>query len=419
MKFSRTTYALLLASSVALSAAFINPTPTLSASTRNEFRLAATVDKTEEETTKVNGSNDKSPSFSERFTNSGVASAAAMATAAVNAAVSMKTLEAPDVDKSYISLDKESAAELDEEGLPRVYDKDLIEKYWAKERGALNRRWGDFVGKAVPFLTKLTTLFIRDGKIEDKEIPALSRQARMDLQDLGATFIKAGQMMSVRPDVLPQPTLDELAKLQDSVVPFDTKVAVAQIERELGGPLGQFFTSISEEPVAAASLAQVYLATLNDGKDTKVAIKVQRPDVLGTVSKDLYVLRRAAEVFQGLVERFAPQQRTNYVALLNEWSIGFYTELDFNNEARNQNRLRQILLDNNIKGVTVPKVYDELCTRRILVSEWMDGKKLSECPPEKIAEVTPMAQEAFLVQLFSEGKSLWAFVCTSSFSSAD
>jgi len=150
-------------------------------------------------------------------------------------------------------------------------------------------------------------------------------------------------------------------------------------------------------------LAQVYLATLNDGKDTKVAVKVQRPDVLGTVSKDLYVLRRAAEVFQGLVERFAPQQRTNYVALLNEWSIGFYTELDFNNEAQNQSRLRQVLLDNKIQGVTVPKVYDELCTRRILVSEWMDGKKLSECTPEKIAEVTPIAQEAFLVQLFSEG----------------
>jgi len=103
--------------------------------------------------------------------------------------------------------------------------------------------------------------------------------------------------------------------------------------------LGQFFTSILEEPVAAASLAQVYLATLNDGKDTRVAIKVQRPDVLSTVSKDLYVLRRAAEVFQGLVERFAPQQRTNYVALLNEWAIGFYTELDFQNEARNQERL--------------------------------------------------------------------------------
>ena len=163
----------------------------------------------------------------------------------------------------------------------------------------------------------MVTLFIRDGKISDEEIPALSERARIDLEELGPTFIKAGQMMSVRPDVLPQSTLDELTKLQDSVVPFDTTVAVEQIERELGGPLGQFFTSISEEPVAAASLAQVYLATLNDGNDTRVAVKVQRPDVLGTVSKDLYVLRRAAEVFQGLVERFAPQQKTNYVDLLN------------------------------------------------------------------------------------------------------
>jgi predicted unusual protein kinase regulating ubiquinone biosynthesis (AarF/ABC1/UbiB family) len=167
--------------------------------------------------------------------------------------------------------------------------------------------------------------------------------------------------------------------------------------------LGQFFTSISEEPVAAASLAQVYLATLNDGKDTRVAIKVQRPDVLSTVSKDLYVLRRAAEVFQGLVERFAPQQRTNYVALLNEWAIGFYTELDFQNEARNQERLRNILVDNNIQGVMVPKVFPDLCTRRLLVSEWVDGIKLSECSTEEIAKITPIAQEAFLVQLFQEG----------------
>jgi aarF domain-containing kinase len=86
---------------------------------------------------------------------------------------------------------------------------------------------------------------------------------------------------------LPQATLDELTKLQDAVIPFDTKIAVKQIEAELGGPLGQFFTSISEEPVAAASLAQVYMATLNDGKDTRVAVKVQRPKILSTVSKDL------------------------------------------------------------------------------------------------------------------------------------
>ena len=209
--------------------------------------------------------------------------------------------------------------------------------------------------------------------------------------------------MSVRPDVLPKSTLDELQMLQDSVEPFDTATAIEQIERELGGPLGQFFTSISEEPVAAASLAQVYLATLNDGKDTKVAVKIQRPSVLTTVSKDLYVLRRAAEVFQGLVERFAPQQKTNYVALLNEYAVGLYTELNFRNEASNQRRLREMLIEKNITGVVVPKTFDDLCTRRILVSEWMDGKKLSDCTPEQIAEVTPISQEAFLTQLFEVG----------------
>lgn len=278
------------------------------ASTMDKKEVEEKVEADDDSDSEIEDDSSGSVSFGERLTNSGVASAAAMATAAVNAAVSMKSLEAPDVTKSYIALDK-TQQELDEEGLPLVYDKDVIEAYWSKERGALNKRWGYFVGKAVPFLTKLTTLFIRDGKISDEEIPALSKQARMDLQDLGPTFIKAGQMMSVRPDVLPTATLDELTKLQDSVEAFDTKIAVQQIEKELGGPLGEFFTSISEEPVAAASLAQVYLATLNDGKDTKVAVKVQRPDVLGTVSKDLYVLRRAAEVFQGLVDRFAPQQR--------------------------------------------------------------------------------------------------------------
>ena len=133
------------------------------------------------------------PSFSDRMANSGVASAAAMATAAVNAAVAMKSLEAPDVAKSYIALDNTSV-ETDLDGLPYVYDKEAIETYWKKERGALNQRWSYFVGKAVPFLSKMVTLFITEGKIDERHIPGLSKQARIDLQDLGPTFIKAGQV---------------------------------------------------------------------------------------------------------------------------------------------------------------------------------------------------------------------------------
>jgi hypothetical protein len=165
----------------------ITPSSTLYASTlENDVKA-----KTKKNTNNNNNiSASSSSSLGDRIANSGMASAAAMATAAVNAAVSMKTLQAPNVDKSYIALDNKNQKELDEEGLPLVYDKDLIQAYWSKERGALNQRWAYFVGKAVPFLTKLTTLFIRDGKIADEEIPALSKQARLDLQDLGPTFIK-------------------------------------------------------------------------------------------------------------------------------------------------------------------------------------------------------------------------------------
>jgi predicted unusual protein kinase regulating ubiquinone biosynthesis (AarF/ABC1/UbiB family) len=344
-----------------------------------------------------------SNSLGDRIASSSLASAAVLATAAVNAAVARQTIEAPDIKKSYVTMGagRSTAADDAEEELPRTYDKVAIETYWKKERNALNQRWGQFVQKAIPFFSRLITLYIRDGQIAEQEIPGLSRQARLDLQDLGPTFIKAGQMMSVRPDVLPPATLLELEKLQDAVEPFDTDIAKQVIEKELGGPLSNFFLEISEQPIAAASLAQVYRATLLDGTD--VAVKVQRPDVLSTVSKDLYVLRRAAEVFNGLVQRFAPQQRTNYVALLNEWAIGFYTELDFANEAFNQQRLRQALLDRNITSVLVPEVYERLCTRRVLVSAWIEGRKLSECSEETIAKVTPAAQEAFLTQLFDLG----------------
>ena len=133
-------------------------------------------------------------------------------------------------------------------------------------------------------------------------------------------------------------------------------------------------------PLSLFPSTQVYRATLTTGET--VAVKVQRPQVLETVSKDLYVLRRAAEVYQGLMDRFASQQRTDYVALLNEWAVGFYTELDFLNEVANQKKLKQLLLEEGITGVYVPEVYENLCTRRVIVSEWVQGRKLSEAPPE-------------------------------------
>merc|ERR1719174_403457 len=231
-----------------------------------------------------------------------------------------------------------------ETGLPLSYDKDRIQQYWLKQGSALQQRWGEFLRLSVPFLLKTATLLVQGGVDALQENDAeLARDARVICEQLGPTFIKLAQTLSVRPDVLPPSALAELAVLQDSVVPFETSTAIDIIEKELGGPLGTFFASISEEPVAAASLAQVYKAQLDDGRS--VAVKVQRPQILEQVSKDLYVLRRAAEVYQRLIDRFAPQQKTNYVDLLNEWAVGFYTELDFRSEIDNLNAIRDVLVE--------------------------------------------------------------------------
>eukprot|EP01038_Epipyxis_sp_PR26KG_P005416 gene5416-7504_t len=346
------------------------------------------------------------PNVFDQVTTAGIASAAVIAATAVNAAVSMRTLSAPDSERSFVYKDSASSdriGKVDEYGLPLVYDKDLIQSYWAKQGSALTQRWTEFLGYAIPFLTRIITITVSGGSEELKRNGAsLAKDARVIFEKLGPTYVKLGQMMSVRPDVLPKEALEELKILQDSVKPFDTVTAIKQIESELGGKLEEFFSEISVEPVAAASLAQVYKAKLASTGEY-VAVKVQRPNILQVVSKDLYVLRRAAEVYQGLMDRFAPQQRTNYVALLNEWAIGFYTELDFLNEAANQQKLKDLMIQENVSGIYIPKVVHSLCTRRILVSEWIDGKKLSECEPVLLRSLIPDAQEAFLTQLLQVG----------------
>lgn len=348
----------------------------------------------------------KNPYFSTRMQtlndvdSTGIASTAAAAAAAVNATISSETMSAPTTSaKSFLSRSDLPEAPIDPDGLPLVYDRAAIETYWRRSRTALQSRWAEFLTVSLPLLTRLLTYTLR-GTLTDN-VGSLAGQARQGAERLGPTYVKLGQMLSSRPDVLPQDALTELAQLQDGVKPFDTPTAMAIVESELGRPFNEVFSAMSEKPVAAASLAQVYKAVLRDsGKE--VAVKVQRPDVRATVSKDLYVLRRAATVYQGVMDRFAPQQRTNYVALLDEWAVGFYTELDFENEARNQRTLKSAL-QKAVVNVYVPSVYDELCTRRLLVTEWVDGVKLSECERDDIATLIGTGQEAFLTQLLQLG----------------
>ncbi|CAB1109481.1 unnamed protein product [Ectocarpus sp. CCAP 1310/34] len=286
----------------------------------------------------------------------------------------------------------------DADGLPLVYDSDSIGRYWDKRPGELNSRWSKFLSVTVPFVTRVVRDYTSGNIMKNEAV--LARDLRIVIEKLGPTFIKLGQALSIRPDVIGPAATDELAKLQDAVPPFPTPLAMEVLEQELGRPPSEVFSEISEEPIAAASLAQVYRGVLrSDGR--AVAIKIQRPGLVQEVTKDLYVLKRAVGVYQNLSNRWTAQM-TDYNELLRVWATGFYQELDFLNEANNQIRMKKVL--SGMKGqVFVPNVVLDLSTRRVLVSEWVDGVKLTKADPSEIRELTSIAQEAFLVQLLGEG----------------
>ncbi|KAG8066429.1 hypothetical protein GUJ93_ZPchr0004g38148 [Zizania palustris] len=204
-------------------------------------------------------------------------------------------------------------------------------------------------------------------------------QLRRILLELGPAFVKIAQAVSSRPDVIPPAYLDELSLLQDRIAPFSTEVAFNIIETELGLPLDMIFSEISPEPVAAASLGQVYQARLrSNGK--VVAVKVQRPGVQAAISLDIYILR-----FLAGVARKAGNLNTDLQAVLDEWASSLFREMDYTAEARNGLKFRELF--GKFRDVLVPEMYMEQTRRRVLVMEWVEGEKLSEVRDQYLVEV--------------------------------
>lgn len=203
------------------------------------------------------------------------------------------------------------------------------------------------------------------------ETPKRAAQLRNILTRLGPTYIKVGQALSTRPDLIRKDFLEELTKLQDQLPPFDTKIAMAIIERELDRDLDSVFREISPEPVAAASLGQVYKAQLLTGEE--VAVKVQRPFLLPTLTLDLYLMRWAA----GWLSPILPLNLGHDLTLIvDEFGSKLFEEIDYINEGRNAERFATYF--DGDPTIKVPSIYWKYTSHRVLVLEWINGLKLTD-----------------------------------------
>ncbi|MDF5720616.1 MAG: AarF/ABC1/UbiB kinase family protein [Rhizonema sp. PD37] len=190
------------------------------------------------------------------------------------------------------------------------------------------------------------------------------------LTNLGPAYIKIGQALSTRPDLVPPAYLEELTKLQDKLPPFPNEIAYQFIEEELGATPGEIYLEISPDPIAAASLGQVYKGKLKTGED--VAIKVQRPDLRERITIDLYILRRLAAWAQRSLKRV----RSDLVSILDELGYRIFEEMDYIHEGENAERFYKLY--GHLKDVYVPKIYWEYTNRRVLTMEWINGVKLTD-----------------------------------------
>ena len=229
-------------------------------------------------------------------------------------------------------------------------------------------------------------LGMEDAKITLHEEGLLSKplpvRMRLALEELGPTFIKFGQIVSSRRDLVNDEYYVELIKLQSSVPPFSAKAAKKIIAEELDTPIDGLFASFDEEPVGSASIGQVHAAVLKDG--TMVAVKVQRPDITKVIELDLAILQDLAR----FCERHVPDMAgLNPVGVVGEFADTLVKELDFTNELTNAERFAQQFEGNpNIK---VPTVYRELTTEKVLTMEFLTGSAIDDPKALKKKKIDP------------------------------
>ncbi len=227
---------------------------------------------------------------------------------------------------------------------------------------------------------------------------------RLVLQDLGPSFVKLGQILSTRSDLIPKDIIVELAKLQDQVTPISFEVVRTEVEAELGAPIAKLFASFEAKPLASASIAQVHRARLSppedDGAPIDVVVKVQRPRIRNIVARDvelLYLLARA-------IDRSIPESRIySPVGLVNEFDRAISAELDFTREADHAERFRHGFADD--PEAHFPIIYRDLSSRRVLTMEYLAGHKLPLALDAgyRGADLARVALRVIFKQIFEDG----------------
>jgi predicted unusual protein kinase regulating ubiquinone biosynthesis (AarF/ABC1/UbiB family) len=278
------------------------------------------------------------------------------------------------------------------------YDAEAIAKHY---RRMPLRVWWRCLGIFIPMFMLYLGMWWdakmgRSAKMAQKR----AQEIRQLLTKLGPAFIKIGQALSTRPDIVPPVYMNELSQLQDQLPAFPNEIAFQFIREELGADPMDIYAEISPEAIAAASLGQVYKGKLHTGE--KVAIKVQRPDIAEGIALDMYILRGLAA--------WARQNfkfiRSNLEGILDQFASRIFEEMDYIHEGQNAEKFAQFYSQQ--PGIYVPSIYWQFTAKRVLTMEWIDGVKLTELDKIKALgfdsrEIIGIGVECSLRQLLDRG----------------
>jgi predicted unusual protein kinase regulating ubiquinone biosynthesis (AarF/ABC1/UbiB family) len=260
-----------------------------------------------------------------------------------------------------------------------IYDPEAIAAYYKRRPFQILFRLISILWLALSYVMGLLWDKITGRqKINEKKRAA---GLRVMLTRLGPAYIKVGQALSTRPDLVSPSTMAEMVKLQDQLPAFSNEIAMRFIEEEIGQPSENVYEYLSPSPIAAASLGQVYKGRLKTGEE--VAVKVQRPGLADQITKDIYIIRVLASWAMNNIKLI----RSDLISIVDEFGTRIFEEMDYTHEGENAERFAELY--GYLPEILIPGIYQQYTGRRVLTMEWIEGIKLTELDELKRRGINP------------------------------